>query len=1452
MAWTAIDNVCSWVHKRKKLFKGVVEVAAEELAGAFPGGRIAYKLVGELTKYGIERLKDPAAEVDEIKPAGQPMPTAQLDEINGWLEQLTTSYSGLLDKLEALAADAPDTDDDLSALVRKSLAEREDLAQEFAEHRVEVRQITLSLSRVEEKLDEQIHVQNRMAVSLEDYKKLLVELPGFTEYLQLPADQRSALMTAQEHFRAGRRDEGAAALLGLLQKHGIGQATIAHQLGLVYLGQGKAADARRCLEKAGAAGAASPATRVVASTAVRNEKIPPWRSLPRGFLVARRFRVESEVGRGGMASVYRAVGTTLVNRGQVVALKVPAHHLMTDDSTRERFIREIEVSQHLSAGRHPNIVQTIGWEVFDEPHTGQELYALVLEFVQGQTLAGLIAKRRLTNDQLSPDEIRGFLMKVGEGLAYAHGQAPPVLHRDIKPQNVMISADGGVVKLMDFGIARVLDSSTGHLTGGIGTEIYMPPEMYGPNQSVDERTDVYLLGNLLLELMTFDPKGDPEQREDCPPHWLDLIADSMSTVRRKRPASVRAFLDRMLDEDRVPVPIPAGAGSGGGGGGGAAAVASGQRVIVDKAGRGGCRTIGEALKQARPGSTIVVRPGVYEEAVPITKSVEIVGDGPRKEIILRLTDPLELKADRATVRGVTLHNTTPDKSEGDLSDSGAYVTSGTLELEDCDLTSDTGPCASATGAAAQLILRRCTVRDSKKEAGVAFYNGSGGLIEDCDLLNLGGVGLVTHKGANPTVRGSRLRDGKSNAVVSFEKGRGVLENCEVSGHELPAVVVKVGGVLTVRGCKVHDNKSDGVLALETGSGTVQDCELSANAGNGAKAASGANLVLRECKVHHNAQNGVLATEDGRATVEGGSVTANKQTGIAVIKGSRAEVRNCAVSEGESNGITFIDNGGGTVENCEIFENAKPNIGITRGSNPTLRECKIRNGKSSGVVILEGGLGTFENCDIFSNEREGLEATGESKPVVRNCIARGNKLNGLHFSNKAAGRVDGGDVYGNGKTGIAVLSGASPSVRECKVHDNQGNGIASLDGGAGTFDRCEVFANTMPGVGVTKASTPTLRGCVVRDNNDHGAYVSDQGQGTFEECEFTANKKSGVGITSGGNPAVRGCKLHHMKEYGVHAFDNGQGVVENCDIFANTLAGVMITKGATPIVRGCQIHDGEQGGLFIPDNGHGTIDGCEIFNNKYAGIEIVTGSNPTVRNCVIRDGQSTGVTVRENGKGTFAGCTITGNIKPGMNVSKGADPQVRNCKFVKGKDGGIFVYEGGKGTFEGCDISENKLGGLAVISKSAEKLISHPVMRRCQLHNGQDSGAFVYDDGQATIEDCDIYENRLAGIAVTKGGNPTVKNCQIHHGGQDGVYVLEKGQGTFENCTIYENALHGTEVTKDGVATFKQCKLIRNKERAVKVGAAGVVTLTGCDLTGNVKGAFLVESGGRVTKTGCRE
>lgn len=265
-----------------------------------------------------------------------------------------------------------------------------------------------------------------------------------------------------------------------------------------------------------------------------------------GSVLAGRYRLEELLARGGMGSVFAAYDEVLHRR---VAVKV---HRSGSSLDRRRFEREAKVLAGLS---HTNLVS-----VFDAGEEGDDLY-VVLELIEGPTLA-----TRIRGGPLPLDEVRDMGRQVAAALAYVHAQR--VVHRDVKPSNVMFD-EHGHARLGDFGIAQFADATTLTATSTtIGTAAYMAPEQLDGSR-VTTKADVYALGLVLLESLTGNRAfagppheaalarlaRDPDVREDLPAWWHALLREMTARDPADRPdaADVEAALSERTDDASAPV-----------------------------------------------------------------------------------------------------------------------------------------------------------------------------------------------------------------------------------------------------------------------------------------------------------------------------------------------------------------------------------------------------------------------------------------------------------------------------------------------------------------------------------------------------------------------------------------------------------------------------------------------------------------------------------------------------------------------------------------------------------------------------------------------------------------------------------------------------------------------------------------------------------------------------------
>ncbi|WP_328783392.1 Stk1 family PASTA domain-containing Ser/Thr kinase [Streptomyces canus] len=261
-----------------------------------------------------------------------------------------------------------------------------------------------------------------------------------------------------------------------------------------------------------------------------------------GQVLDGRYRVDARIAVGGMATVYRALDTRL---DRVLALKVMHPALAADGSFVERFIREAKSVARLA---HPNVVQ-----VFDQGTDGSYVY-LAMEYVAGCTLRDVLRER----GALQPRAALDILEPVLAALGAAHRAG--FVHRDMKPENVLIGDDGRV-KVADFGLVRSVDTVTSTTGAVLGTVSYLSPEQIEQPGTADARVDVYACGVVLYEMLTGDRPHDGDSpavvlykhlHEDVPPpsavvpglpYELDeLVASATARTPDLRPYDAVALL----------------------------------------------------------------------------------------------------------------------------------------------------------------------------------------------------------------------------------------------------------------------------------------------------------------------------------------------------------------------------------------------------------------------------------------------------------------------------------------------------------------------------------------------------------------------------------------------------------------------------------------------------------------------------------------------------------------------------------------------------------------------------------------------------------------------------------------------------------------------------------------------------------------------------------------------
>ena len=317
------------------------------------------------------------------------------------------------------------------------------------------------------------------------------------------------------------------------------------------------------------------------------------------------YTIEGEIGRGGMGVVYRARDERLHRR---VAIKVLPPELAFQDDIRARFTREAQTAARLS---HPHVVP-----IFDVGAAGGDLVYFVMGYVDGESLGGRIKRR----GQLPAEEVRRIMKETADALSAAH--ALSIIHRDIKPDNILLDGTRGRVMVTDFGIAKALQGGSGAtLTSAgvaIGTPSFMSPEQAAGEKDIDGRSDLYSLGivayqmcigqppftaptvaGILMKQITEPAPMVSDSRDDIPEDLTLAIARCLEKDPENRWPTADA-LRRALESRTVGNYQPTGTGFK------AAARMTGQSARRDQGTRGSTGTRRPSTGMARPGGRALV------------------------------------------------------------------------------------------------------------------------------------------------------------------------------------------------------------------------------------------------------------------------------------------------------------------------------------------------------------------------------------------------------------------------------------------------------------------------------------------------------------------------------------------------------------------------------------------------------------------------------------------------------------------------------------------------------------------------------------------------------------------------------------------------------------------------------------------------------------------------------
>ena len=637
-----------------------------------------------------------------------------------------------------------------------------------------------------------------------------------------------------------------------------------------------------------------------------------------GKILAEKYKIIEVIGQGGTGKVFKAID--IKKNKKLVAIKEIDYTLVPDPIQQEHLkeitAREIEMLTRLNHPILPGFLDS-----FEE----SPRQYVVMEFIEGATLDIIIKK---SDDFLNEELVKHWAMQICEILEYLHNQDPPVIYRDLKPSNIMLEKSG-YIKLIDFGIARTYKTGKKSDTIPFFTKGYAPPEQYC--QQTDTRSDVYALGATLHTLLTkHNPGKNPfylpkirsinktvsEEVETIIMKALELKAEKRwQKIEDIRKALVKTqkttyevitkisaieklfFTDSPLSEK-----------------------STSSLLTVSNTEDGQFQSIKNAIDLAKPGDTILILPGLYQERIRITKDISIAGNGNISDIIIETYDEdcISMRTNRASVKNLTLRS-----NSGPLHREcyGVYIPDGHLTLENCDISSKSLACIAIHGAVARITADKCKIHDGK-DGGVIFYERSEGTLTDCDIFNNSPAGIMISEHSNPVIKNCTIRDGPEYGIYIYDNGYGTIENCKINNNKAAGIRIKEKSNPNILNCDVKNSKKYGIQIVQKSGSYIENC----------------------------------------------TILSSGVTGIEIMENSNPVIKNCKIKKNKISGINIRKNGRGIIENCEIMENGKSDLNIEKNSKPEINNCKTSK-KCFITTAACQSLSKSEDCYELNRFRE---------------------------------------------------------------------------------------------------------------------------------------------------------------------------------------------------------------------------------------------------------------------------------------------------------------------------------------------------------------------------------------------------------------------------------------------------------------------------------------------------
>ncbi|WP_037363158.1 right-handed parallel beta-helix repeat-containing protein [Amycolatopsis orientalis] len=488
-----------------------------------------------------------------------------------------------------------------------------------------------------------------------------------------------------------------------------------------------------------------------------------------------------------------------------------------------------------------------------------------------------------------------------------------------------------------------------------------------------------------------------------------------------------------------------------------------QLLVVGGDRPGAFGTIGAALAQARPGATISVHPGRYEENLVVDRMVSLVAEPGTVELVANTGSVLVANAEAVQLSGFVLTSLDDQLVTVD-------VVRGEAALDGCRL-SGTSWATLLARLEGSLALRGCTV-SSTGGAGVVVASPAQSTIEDSEIVDAASSGVVVAETGSVLLRRCAVRGAAGNGVCVNGEAVAIVDQCEIVGAQKPAMVVEQQGRATITGLTVRDSANVDLYVTSKGRVSVASSQFREAPMQAAHIAASAAPLLRECVFAGAGANAVQATGTAApqfvdCTFEGSPVT------ILVDDQARPRFEHATVRGSAHTAMSISAESAVTVRGLRMTPDCGVGIVLSGQSTLDLADAVIDAGRESGLEVTEDARLTVTDLRVDSTTDKAVSFAASAPSSAKSVQVRGG---GLHLSGAAEISLQDCEIIDSPGDGITVSAPLAAS--RCRVRNARGSGV--YVGAQASFTECEILGAGEDGFHVETTEPVTIRDCVVND------------------------------------------------------------------------------------------------------------------------------------------------------------------------------------------------------------------------------------------------------------------------------------------------------------------------------------------------------------------------------------